>query len=180
MMIKLRKLLSLLPLALLTVKPGVCSPPGDSTQTNYVQNRYPLAPKPYLELPLGAIKPKGWLLHQLQTMKTGMAGQLDELYPAVLGKRNGWLGGDGDVWERGPYWLDGLVPLAYILDDAELKAKAQPWIEWSLNNQMADGYFGPIPPEKEPAPEPGLQRDRARDWWPKMVMLKVRSGRAHV
>ena len=28
-------------------------------------------------------------------------------------------------------------------------------------------------PVIEPAPEPGLQRDRAKDWWPKMVMLKV-------
>lgn len=172
-MIKTHKLLSLLPLSLLAVQTGVSAPPADSTKTHYVQNRYPLKPKPYIDLPLGAIKPKGWLLHQLQTMKTGMAGQLDQLYPAVLGPRNGWLGGDGDVWERGPYWLDGLVPLAYILNDAELKAKVQPWIEWSIKNQMADGYFGPIPPEKEPAPEPGLQRDRARDWWPKMVMLKV-------
>ncbi|HVV71992.1 MAG TPA: beta-L-arabinofuranosidase domain-containing protein, partial [Verrucomicrobiae bacterium] len=102
-----------------------------------------------------------------------MAGKLDKLYPAVLGSRNGWLGGDGDVWERGPYWLDGLVPLAYILDDDELKAKIKPWIEWSVEHQQADGYFGPIPPVVEPKPEPGLQRDRARDWWPKMVMLKV-------
>lgn len=140
---------------------------------NYVQNRYPLKPKPYLDLPFGAIKPQGWLQKQLVKMKEGMAGQLDDLYPAVLGKRNGWLGGDGDVWERGPYWLDGLVPLAYILNDEQLKNKLKPWIEWSLNNQQPDGYFGPVPPAKEPAPEPGLQRDRARDWWPKMVMLKV-------
>lgn len=129
--------------------------------------------KPYLELPFGAIKPKGWVLETLERMKNGMCGNLDSLYPAVLGKRNGWLGGDGDVWERGPYWLDGLAPLAFILDDKALQQKLQPWIEWSLNNQMADGYFGPIPPAKEPEPEPGLQRDRARDWWPKMVMLKV-------
>ncbi len=145
----------------------------ESDTAKPVQNRYPLKAKPYVQLPIGSIKPTGWLREQLVTMKNGMGGKLDELYPHVLGKRNGWLGGDGDVWERGPYWLDGLVPLAYILDDAELKAKAQTWIEWALNNQMEDGYFGPVPPEKEPAPEQGLQRDRARDWWPKMVMLKV-------
>ncbi|HTI11457.1 MAG TPA: beta-L-arabinofuranosidase domain-containing protein [Puia sp.] len=139
----------------------------------YLQNKAPLKAKPYLELPFGAIRPAGWLQQELVKMKNGMAGQLDKLYPAVLGSRNGWLGGDGDVWERGPYWLDGLVPLAYILDDKALKAKIQPWIEWSLTHQMEDGYFGPIPPLQEPAREPGLQRDRARDWWPKMVMLKV-------
>ncbi|HEV9038453.1 MAG TPA: beta-L-arabinofuranosidase domain-containing protein, partial [Puia sp.] len=142
-------------------------------QLSYLRNRYPLHPKAYLSLPFGTIKPKAWLFDQLVSMKNGMCGNLDKLYPAVLGKRNGWLGGDGDVWERGPYWLDGLAPLAFILDDAGLKAKLQPWIEWSIANQQPDGYFGPMPPKKEPAPEPGLQRDRARDWWPKMVMLKV-------
>jgi DUF1680 family protein len=139
----------------------------------YVQNRAPLRPNPYLQLPFGAIKPQGWLLENLERMRDGMTGNLDELYPSVLSKRNGWLGGDGDVWERGPYWLDGLAPLAFILNDEALKKKLQVWVEWSIANQMSDGYFGPIPPDKEPAPEPGLQRDRARDWWPKMVMLKV-------
>ncbi len=94
-----------------------------------------------------------------------MTGKLDKLYPQVLGSRNGWLGGDGDVWERGPYWIDGLVPLAYILNDDELKQKLKPWIEWSLTNQQPDGYFGPVPPAVEPKDEPGLQRGLARDWW---------------
>lgn len=152
----------------------ICSAqPPDTRKNLYLQNRSPLHAKPYVALPLGSIKPKGWLLDQLLDMKTGMCGRLDELYPQVMGHRNGWLGGDGDVWERGPYWLDGLVPLAYILDDKELKDKAQKWIEWSLQNQQDDGYFGPVSPEVEPAPEDGLQRNRAKDWWPKMVMLKV-------
>jgi DUF1680 family protein len=140
---------------------------------NYLQNRPPLVLKPYLELPLGSIKPDGWLLEQLKTMKNGLTGHLDEYYEPVVGLRNGWLGGDGDGWERGPYWLDGLVPLAYILNDPDLKAKVKPWIEWSLKNQADDGYFGPVPFEKEPEPEPGLQKTPRLDWWPKMVMLKV-------
>jgi hypothetical protein len=86
-----------------------------------------------------------------------------------MGPRNGWLGGDGDVWERGPYWIDGLLPLAYILDDQKLKDKVQPWIEWTLKSQQPDGYFGP---SVDQGPEPGLQRNNARDWWPKMVVLK--------
>lgn len=148
-------------------------PKPDSLPSLYVQNRAPLAAKKYLDLPFGAIQPKGWLKTNLTKMRDGMTGSLDTLYPTVLGSRNGWLGGDGDVWERGPYWLDGLAPLAFILDDKKLQQKLQPWIEWSILNQQPDGYFGPVPPEKEPTPEPGLQRDRARDWWPKMVMLKV-------
>lgn len=137
---------------------------------NYINNRAPLAKKPYIELPLGSIKPQGWLHEMLLRQKSGTTGQLDTLYPTVMGARNGWLGGDGDQWERGPYWIDGLLPLAYILDDEVLKAKVQPWIEWAINSQKPDGYFGP---DKDYGSEPGLQRNNAHDWWPKMVVLKI-------
>jgi hypothetical protein len=136
----------------------------------YINNRAPLRANPYIELPLGAIRPQGWLKEMLVRQKTGATGKLDELYPLVMSKRNGWLGGDGDQWERGPYWIDGLLPLAYILDDKELIAKAKPWVEWALNSAQPDGYFGP---DKDYGPEPGLQRNNSRDWWPKMVMLKI-------
>ena len=141
-----------------------------SAQPDTRFNRAPLQPRPYAELPIGAVKPAGWLNEQLVRMRDGMTGHLDSLYPQVMGPRNGWLGGDGDVWERGPYWIDGLLPLAYILEDRRLIAKVQPWIEWALASQTADGNFGPV--TDRPA-EPGLQRDKARDWWPRMVVLKV-------
>jgi DUF1680 family protein len=137
---------------------------------SYVYSRAPLRQNPYIELPLGAIKPEGWLKEMLIRQKNGATGNLDRLYPAVMGKRNGWLGGDGDQWERGPYWIDGLLPLAYILNDKELIVKVKPWIEWTLKSQQADGYFGPA---KDYSPEPGIQRDNSHDWWPKIVMLKV-------
>ncbi|MGO4290659.1 beta-L-arabinofuranosidase domain-containing protein [Chitinophaga sp. RAB17] len=136
----------------------------------YYPNRAPLHPKPYIALPLGAITPKGWLRNMLVQQKNGATGQLDKLYPLVMNQRNGWLGGDGDQWERGPYWIDGLLPLAYILKDTALIAKVKPWVEWSLKSQQPDGYFGP---SKDYSPEPGIQRDNSHDWWPKMVMLKV-------
>jgi DUF1680 family protein len=138
--------------------------------TGYTNSRAPLHQNPYLELPLGAIKPQGWLREMLLRQKTGSSGNLDKLYPVVMSNRNGWLGGDGDQWERGPYWIDGLLPLAYILDDKELIAKVKPWVEWSLNSQQRDGYFGP---SKDYPPERGVQRNNSRDWWPKMVMLKI-------
>ncbi len=71
------------------------------TTSNYVTSRAPLKETPYLELPLGTIKPDSWLKDQLQRMADGMTGNLDEIYPEVVGPRNGWLGGDGDGWERG-------------------------------------------------------------------------------
>ncbi|GAB1416811.1 glycoside hydrolase family 127 protein [Paludibacter sp.] len=141
-----------------------------SSQKNvYLNNREPLQPKPFIELPLGNIQAEGWLKDQLVRMKDGMTGHLDSIYSEVMGPRNGWLGGDGDVWERGPYWIDGLLPLTYILNDSQLKNKVQPWIDWTLNSQQEDGYFGPA--EDRPH-EDGLQRTNARDWWPKMVVLK--------
>jgi hypothetical protein len=135
----------------------------------YVNNRAPLLKKPFMELPIGAIRPQGWLQDQLLRMKSGMTGNLDVLYEKVMGKRNGWLGGDGDVWERGPYWIDGLLPLAYILNDKQLKEKVKPWVEWTLKSQQPNGYFGPYQDRDR---EEGLQRNNARDWWPKMVVLK--------
>lgn len=141
-----------------------------SAQPDMRFNRAPLQPRPYAELPIGAVKPAGWLGEQLVRMRDGMTGHLDSLYPQVMGPRNGWLGGDGDVWERGPYWIDGLLPLAYILEDERLIAKVKPWVEWALASQTADGNFGPV---TDRLAEPGLQRDKARDWWPRMVVLKV-------
>lgn len=144
--------------------------------SNYVSNREPLASNSYLQLPLGSIVPKGWLYQQLKLSADGMSGHLDEIWSDV-GPDNGWLGGRGDSWERGPYWLDGLLPLAYILNDKTLKQKTQKWIEWSLEHQREDGYFGPIvdttrvfrPEERVLA----WQERNKEDWWPHMVMLKV-------
>ena len=142
---------------------------GKPEFSNYPNNRVPLISKPFVELPLGTISPHGWLKDQLLRQKNGMTGHLDSIYQGVMGNRNGWLGGDGDVWERGPYWIDGLLPLAYILKDKELMAKTKPWVEWTLQSQQPDGYFGPATDRPN---EPGLQRGNARDWWPKMVVLK--------
>jgi DUF1680 family protein len=140
---------------------------------DYLTNRAPLQPRPYLELPLGSIQPRGWMRVQLERMRDGLTGDLDKRYSQIVGPRNGWLGGDGDGWERGPYWLDGLVPLAHILKDEGLIAKARPWIEWVLANQEPSGYLGPKRFDREPPAESGIQKTPREDWWPRMVMLKV-------
>ncbi|WP_262920128.1 glycoside hydrolase family 127 protein [Niabella hibiscisoli] len=153
-------------IALLLLLTSVCV----KAQPQIIAPRAPLKQDVYRELPIGAIQPQGWLREMLVRQKNGATGKLDELYPLVMGKRNGWLGGDGDQWERGPYWIDGLLPLAYILKDKELIAKVKPWVEWAIKSQQPDGYFGPA---KDYPHEHGVQRNNSRDWWPKMVMLKV-------
>jgi DUF1680 family protein len=145
----------------------------ETRNSHYVTNQEPLIAQPYTALPLGAIKPEGVLLKMLELQRDGLTGHLDDIYEVVCGPNNGWLGGTGDGWERGPYWLDGLVPLAYILNDENLKTKAQEWIEWSIQNQREDGYFGPQPLHEGYERIPGTQQGNREDWWPKMVMLKV-------
>ena len=116
-----------------------------------------LLPGAFAPLPLGAVRPRGWLRGQLEIQAKGLSGHLDETWPDV-GPDSGWLGGRGESWERGPYYLDGLVPLAYLLDNATLKAKAQRYLDWTLGSQSSNGMFGPRSND---------------DWWPRIVMLKV-------
>lgn len=139
-------------------------------ESNTIDKQSRLRPTAYQELPLGAVKAEGWLKEMLLRQSNGMTSRMDVLYPQVMGDRNGWLGGDGDQWERGPYWIDGLLPLAYILDDQELKDKAKPWIEWALASQREDGFFGP---DRDYPYESGLQRNNSHDWWSRIVVLKV-------
>lgn len=125
--------------------------------TDFHSNREPLAKSSFYPLPLTSIRPKGWLLKQLEIQANGLSGHLDEFWPDV-GSESGWLGGGGESWERGPYFMDGLVPLAYTLRDERLIAKSEKWVNWTLDHQQANGMIGPT---------------RNDDWWPRMVMLKV-------
>ena len=75
-----------------------------------VRTRAPLHPGAFTMLPLASIRPKGWLRRQLEIQANGLSGHLDETW-ADVGPNSGWLGGTGESWERGPYYLDGLIPL---------------------------------------------------------------------
>lgn len=84
-------------------------------------------------LPLGSIRPEGWLCKQLRTQADGLSGHLDEFWPDI--RDSGWIGGSAEGWERGPYWLDGVVPLAFLLDDERLKTKVHYWLDHILTHQ---------------------------------------------
>lgn len=122
--------------------------------SNYYSNQGELEEGAFIELPLGAVTPEGWLKDQLNLQKDGITGAMEDY--DNYGANSGWLGGTGENWEKGPYYVRGLVALAYTLNEESLKQKAQKWIDWSINSQRADGFFGP---------------SNNTDWWPRMPML---------
>ena len=97
----------------------------------------------FTPLPLGFIRPEGWLLRQLRIQAAGLSGHLDEFWPDVADSQ--WFGGRAEGWERAPYWLDGAIPLAWLLDDAELKGRIERHVATILERQRADGWYGPYP-----------------------------------
>jgi hypothetical protein len=94
-------------------------------------------------LPLGSITPAGWLQRQLRIQADGLSGHLDEFWPDV--GQSKWFGGQAEGWERAPYWLDGVIPLAWVLDDQALKSRITRYIDFIVSHQRPDGWFGPYP-----------------------------------
>lgn len=78
----------------------------------------PVLPRAYKPLPIGSVTPKGWLLKQLKLQADGLSGHLSQFWNDI--QNSIWLGGNGDggLHERAPYWLNGIVPLAYLLKNA--------------------------------------------------------------
>jgi hypothetical protein len=127
-----------------------------NVNTNYRSNPKPLLKNAFIRLPLGAVKPAGWLKSQLEAQAAGLTGNLDDFWPDLV--NSAWHGGDGEGWERGPYYLDGLVPLAYLLNDDRLINKVKTWIEPILASSRDSGWYGPV---------------KNKDRWPLAVANKV-------
>jgi hypothetical protein len=120
-------------------------------------NRDPLQDQPYVRLPLGSVRAKRWLRHQLELQRDGLTGHAEELYQDI--GESDWVSGKKRggqfAWERGPYYAKGLMALAYVLDDAGLKKKARRWVDPVLASQRESGDFGP----------------KDRNWWANMIVL---------
>ncbi len=123
-----------------------------------------LAPAALQPLPVGTIRPRGWLARQLRIQADGLSGHLDQFWPDVAD--SAWIGGSAEGWERGPYWLDGMVPLAFTLDDAVLIARVRRWIDVILERQHDDGWPGPVHDTSD-------ARRKPLDPWPVFVLLKA-------
>jgi len=140
----------------------------NSRNSFYVSSRPPLQPSLFAKLPIGSIKPRGWLRHQLVLMADGLTGRLPEVSPWCRAEGNAWLSptGEGEHhWEELPYWLKGFGDLGYVLGDPRIIAEARKWIEGVLSSQRDDGYFGPRTNLTLLEGKPDL--------WPNMIMLNA-------
>ncbi|MBM3264521.1 MAG: glycoside hydrolase family 127 protein [candidate division Zixibacteria bacterium] len=121
-----------------------------------------LKPPTFQPLPLGAIRPEGWMRNQLRIQADGLSGHLDEFWPDI--KDSQWFGGNAEGWERAPYWLDGFIPLAFLLDDPVLIERVHRHVGYILTHQHEDGWLGPKPED------PGRY-----DVWAQMLAVKMLS-----
>jgi Beta-L-arabinofuranosidase, GH127 catalytic domain/Beta-L-arabinofuranosidase, GH127 middle domain len=136
----------------------VRTPPATASNKLYVSNRPPLVPSPLVKLPIGNLEPKGWLLSQLQLMRNGFSGRLQEI-SKFLKDDSGWITLQGRGWEEMPYWLKGYADLGYILKDPKIIAEAKKWLGLAFRSQQEDGYFGP------------RENKKNHDLWPNMLVL---------
>ncbi|MFB9261649.1 hypothetical protein ACFFWD_00365 [Bradyrhizobium erythrophlei] len=131
----------------------------DHAAANYQNNRAPLAQNRYVKLPLGAIRPSGWLLSQLNVQANSLTSHIPEVWSAI--NKSVWKGdaeGREDTYtpRYGARWLEGLIALAGVLHDDQLMTIGKPYIEFVLAaekladvtpNVTAWFYIGRLMPE---------------------------------
>ncbi len=154
----------------------------DTLETNkhYVSNRLPLQPSKLIKIPVGSIKPEGWLLEYFNRQKKGLTGRLGEISAWLDKKDNAWLSKSGKGkwgWEEVPYWLKGYANIGYITEDKEMIQEAKIWIEAALDSQRENGFFGPnfawesYISDDDRNNELEIEKRKAIDFWPNMIML---------
>ncbi|MDD7987277.1 glycoside hydrolase family 127 protein [Lentisphaera marina] len=120
----------------------------------------------FTPLTLGQIKPTGWLRQQLKIQANGLSGALDQFWPDI--KDSSWFGGQAEGWERAPYWLDGVIPLAHLLDDEALLKRIKTYMDYIIANQGEDGWLGPREANVE-----NIEATDEYDPWGLILALKV-------
>ncbi|MBE6802727.1 MAG: hypothetical protein E7530_07565 [Ruminococcaceae bacterium] len=92
------------------------------------------------------LKPQGWLRRQLEIQAEGLSGNLHKIWPDI--RDSAWIGGNCEGWERVPYWLDGFIPLAYLLENEEMIATVKKYVDAIVSSQEDDGWICPCSKEK--------------------------------
>ncbi|KAJ6593366.1 hypothetical protein B0H19DRAFT_18636 [Mycena capillaripes] len=106
--------------------------------------RATLAPKKFLSLPLGQIRPTGWLYDQLMVQTNGLAGHEHEFYKWVAD--TDWVGGSAAysyLEEAGSYWFNAMVPNGVLANVTVINDKTREFLDYVLKTQDASGWLGP-------------------------------------
>ncbi len=107
------------------------------------------------------IEPYGWMKNQLEIQAKGLSGNLDKVWRDIRDSK--WIGGKAEGWERVPYWLDGFIPLAYLIKNQDMIARAKKYINAIINRKEEDGWICPCTLNERPK----------YDVWASMLILKV-------
>ena len=124
-------------------------------------NRAPLTPNTLSPLPLGSVKPEGWLLEEIRMQLAGITADFAAACPELDADGKWQRAADGDL-TRSVYYMEGVIHLAWTMDDEGLKQKARAWVDGVIASQEENGWFGP---------------EGNDDYWP--LMLALRALRAY-
>lgn len=105
----------------------------------------------FISLPLGAVRPEGWLEDQAKLALNGITGHLDEYSVTHL---DGWGGNyekgtanTGWILEQSAYWLDGAIRLSHLMNDIPLftrvAARLDTIVQHSLENNSTLIFWKP-------------------------------------
>ncbi len=121
------------------------------------------------ELPVGAVRPGGWLGTYLRKQAAELGSQLPHVsWPFTEPYwRDDSLRGFWWPWEQMAYWIDGATRLSLVLEDKALMRQVRETIDAALARIDGDGYLGPAA-FKEP------KADFHR--WPHAILFRALSA----
>ncbi|MBQ7475170.1 MAG: glycoside hydrolase family 127 protein [Clostridia bacterium] len=134
-------------------------------------------------LPLGKVRPAGWLAEQFRLTASGFFSHMDDI-SYYMSEGNGWLTPDAKkapdgnpcyakiAWEEQMYWLRGAYKLVLVTGDERLSRICERYFDAMLASRRPNGYFGPdclyeIDSASGPVP----------DVWPHFVAAEILADR---
>lgn len=120
-------------------------------------NKAPLTPNTLSPLPLGSIRPEGWLLEEIRMQAQGITADFAAACPELTESGEWKRAEDGDL-TRSIYYMEGILYLGWALDDDAMKQRARAMVDWIISSQREDGWFGPADND---------------DYWPLMLALRA-------
>ena len=120
-----------------------------------------LAPLAYAPLPLGRVRPQGWLMRELQIQGSGLSGGFSSMWEPFY--NSPWLGGNSSYQNWAalfPYVVHGFVGQAVLLNDTAQLLLVRGWLDYVVTHATATGWLGP-----DASPKDGML------YWPRLPLL---------